>query len=201
MSYLAIVLLGYLLGTSNMAWYLSRIHETDLRKGGSGNLGASNTVALMGWKAGILVGAHDIGKAFLAVILAQWLFPVDYSGTVAGVACVLGHIFPFYLGFKGGKGLASFIGMTLALNWKLALVVIVLLVIITLVTDYIVLGTLSTVVIVPAVTFFVALVPALILCIATVTILCKHRHNFLRILNGTEMGFRGAAKGKHRLDR
>lgn len=201
MIYLLIALLGYLLGTSNMAWYLSRIKQADLRKGGSGNLGASNTVALLGWKAGILVGIHDIGKAFLAVILAQWLFPVPYSGTVAGVACVLGHIFPFYLGFKGGKGLASFIGMTLALDWKLAIVVCLILVIVTLVTDYIVLGTLTTVVIVPAVTFFISLIPALLICIATVTILYKHRHNYLRIIKGTEMGFRGAAKGKHRLDR
>ena len=200
MIYLPIVLLGYLLGTSNMAWYLSRIKQADLRKGGSGNLGTSNAVMLLGWKAGILVGIHDIGKAALAVLLARWLFPAPYSGVVAGVSCVLGHIFPFYLRFKGGKGLASFIGMTLALDWKLALAVCVLLVIITLVTDYIVLGTLSTVLLVPTFTFFVSVVSALILCVATLVILYKHRQNFVRIIKGTEIGFRGAAKGDHRLD-
>lgn len=72
---------------------------------------------LMGWKAGIIVGAHDIGNPALAVILARVLFPeLEYAAAAAGVASVLGHIFPFYLKFKGGKGFTSYLGMTLALN-------------------------------------------------------------------------------------
>ena len=117
MEYTATILLSYLLGSSSMSWYLSKIKKVNLRAGGSGNLGASNAVALMGWKAGILVGVHDIGKSILAVLLAQMLFPsVEYIGAVAGVSSVLGHIFPFYLKFKGGKGFASYLGMTIALN-------------------------------------------------------------------------------------
>ncbi|MBQ1602699.1 MAG: glycerol-3-phosphate acyltransferase, partial [Oscillospiraceae bacterium] len=138
--YLPIVLMGYLLGTSNMAVYLAALKGDDLRAHGSGNPGASNAMLLWGWKAGVIVGIHDIGKAMLAVYLAERLFPdVAFAGVAAGVACVIGHMFPFYLRFHGGKGFASYLGMTLALNWKFALGLCIAILIITLVTDYIVL--------------------------------------------------------------
>ncbi len=202
MEYTATILLSYLLGSSSMSWYLSKIKKVNLRAGGSGNLGASNAVALMGWKAGILVGVHDIGKSILAVLLAQMLFPgVEYIGAVAGVSSVLGHVFPFYLKFKGGKGFASYLGMTIALNWKLALVILLIVVLVTLITDYIVVGTVTTVLSVPTYLGITShsWILAAILCIATVVILYKHRENYVRIYNGTELGFRGVSKGKHRV--
>ena len=149
----------------------------------------------------MLVGIHDIGKAYLAVTLASCLFPeLTYAGAAAGVACVLGHIFPFYLKFKGGKGFASYLGMTLGLNWKLALVIAAVVVLVTLITDYIVVGTVTTVVSVPAYLGITTanLLLAGILCIATAVILYKHRMNFVRIWNGTEIGLRNASKGKYR---
>ena len=108
MRYVFAVILGYLLGCSSMAYYIGLLKKKDIRTAGSGNLGASNATVLFGWGAGIAVAVHDIGKAFLAVILAKWMFPeVEYAGAAAGVACVLGHIFPFCLKFRGGKGLAA----------------------------------------------------------------------------------------------
>ena len=202
MEYTAAILLSYLIGSSSMSWYLSKIKKVNLRAGGSGNLGASNAVALMGWKAGILVGIHDIGKSILAVLLAQMLFPgVEYIGAVAGVSSVLGHIFPFYLKFKGGKGFASYLGMTIALNWRLALVILLIVVLVTLITDYIVVGTVTTVLSVPTYLGITShsWILAAILCVATVVILYKHRENYVRIYNGTELGFRGVSKGKHRV--
>lgn len=201
MGYLIVILGAYLLGSSSMAFYLSKLTQKDFRASGSGNLGASNAMVLLGWGAGVLVGIHDIGKSFAAVLLAKWLFPeLPCIGTVAGVACVLGHIYPFYLKFKGGKGLASYIGMMLALDWRVALVVIALLVIVTLVTDYIVLGTVTTVIVSPiGLGLLRGLLPALILCAATIVILWKHRENYKRIRNGTEIGLRNASKGKHRV--
>ena len=201
MEYVLIALVGYLLGTSSMAFYLSIMTKKDVRKSGSGNLGASNTMALLGWKAAVLVGAHDIGKAWLAVLLAKWSFPnVAYAGAVAGVASVIGHIFPFYLKFKGGKGLASYIGLTAGLDIRLALVIVVVVLGIMIFTDYIALGALAMVVIVPVVSLFSqGWVLALILCAATVVMIFKHIENLVRIFRGEEMGFRGAAKGKHRL--
>lgn len=202
MRYLLVVAAAYLLGCSNLALYISRIKKVDVRAGGSGNLGASNATALMGWRVGIVVAIHDIGKATLAVILARALFPdLVYIGAAAGVACVLGHIFPFYLKFRGGKGFASYIGMTLALNWKLALVIMALVLLVTVITDYIVVGTTLTILSVPVYLGVAehSIMLALILCIATVVILYKHRMNYVRIYNGTEIGLRSVAKGKHRV--
>lgn len=202
MGYLAVLLGAYLMGSSSMAYYLAKLTKKDVSRNGSGNLGASNTVVLIGWKAGVLVGIHDIGKGILAVLLAGWIFPaLEYAPVAAGVACILGHIFPFYLGFKGGKGLASYIGMTIALNWKLALAVIVLLVIVTLITDYIVAGTMSTIIVVPAATLLLTgnVILTLILFVPTVVMLFKHRDNFVRIRKGTEVGLRSAIKGEHKM--
>ena len=202
MNYMVIAALGYLLGSSSMAYYFSKMKKVDFRAGGSGNLGASNATVLLGWWAGILVAAHDIGKSLLAVLLAQWLFPnVENAGAVAGVASVLGHIFPFYLRFKGGKGFASYFGMTIALNWKLALIIGLAVVIVTVVTDYIVLGTTITIVTVPIYLGITQhnLILSLILCIATAVIFYKHRMNYVRIFNGTEIGLRSTAKGDHRV--
>ena len=103
----------------------------------------------------------------------------------------------------GGKGFASYIGMTAALNWKLALIVAVLIVVVTLITDYIVAGTVTTIVLVPVVEGITAQSwsLALILCVATAVIFYKHRENFVRILKGTEIGLRSAARGDNRVDK
>ena len=202
MKYGLIILVGYFLGCSNMAFYLAKVRKADLRSSGTGNLGASNAVVLLGWQAGVLTAIHDIGKASLAVLLAKWLFPeLEYAGAAAGVACVLGHIFPFWLNFRGGKGFASYFGMTLALNWKLALVIATAVIVVTIVTDYIVCGTLTTIITVPIYMgiHHQSLLMALILCIATAVILYKHRENYPRMLNGTELGLRSAIKGENKL--
>ena len=203
MFYVIAALGAYLLGASNMAYYLAKLKKADLRAGGSGNLGASNATVLLGWKAGILVAVHDVGKSILAVALANHLFPNAVNiGAVAGIASVLGHIFPFYLKFKGGKGFASYMGMTIALNWKLALCVIAAVILITVITDYIVCGTVTTIVAVPA---YMAITQgyllALILFVGTAVILWKHRENFPRMLNGTELGLRSAIRGENKLDK
>lgn len=202
MEYIIVIIAAYLMGSSNMAFYLSKLKHVDARAGGSGNLGASNATLLMGWWAGILVAVHDIGKSALAVILARLLFPgLSHIGAVAGVASVLGHIYPFYLKFQGGKGFASYLGMTLALNWKFALVIMVLVVVVTLVTNYIVMGTTLTIISTPAYLGWASgsLALALILCIATAVIIYKHRMNYVRIWKGTEIGLLSAVKGEHRV--
>lgn len=202
MGYLIVILTSYLLGSSSMAFYLSKLKKVDARKNGSGNLGASNTAVLFGWGAGILVALHDIGKGLAAALIARLVFPnLENVGVVAGVACVLGHIFPFYLRFKGGKGFATFWGMTLALNWKLALAIFVGGVLITLITDYIALATTATVITVPAYVGLAEhnLAAVLIILIATVVVICKHWDNYVRILKGQEIGLRSTAKGENRV--
>lgn len=202
MGYLFAVVLGYLLGCSSMAYYIGKWKHKDIRSAGSGNLGASNTAVLFGWGPAVAVALHDIGKAVLAVCLAKWLFPErENVGAAAGVACVVGHIFPFYLKFKGGKGLASYFGLTLALNWRLALMVAVLIVAATLITDFISVGAISTVLFVPAymgVTTHNFLL-VLILAAASAVMLYKHWENIVRIAKHEEIGLRSTAKGQKRI--
>lgn len=197
-----VFLLSYLIGCSNMAFYVSKYKKVDIRSAGSGNLGASNTMILLGWKPAIIVGLHDILKAVLAVVLAKLLCPDQLLMQAgAGVACVLGHMFPFYLRFKGGKGFASYLGMTFALNWRFALIVLLAVIVVTLVSDYIVAGTMTTILVVPTYMGYAtrSLPLAAILCIATGAMLIKHKDNYVRLLNGTEVGLRRANRGELRI--
>ena len=202
MKYILVIALGYLLGCSNMAKYIAAIKKVDLSAGGSGNPGASNAVILMGWGAGVLTALHDIGKSALAVVLARLVFPdAPYIGAVAGVAAVLGHIFPFWMKFKGGKGFASYLGMTIALNWKFAIVVLLLVAVVTLITDYIVAATTNTIILVP---IWMGLSAGswllfLILLSGSLVIAWKHRENYVRMYNGTEIRFRKAGRGDYRV--
>lgn len=200
--YIIVIVLGYLLGTSNLAYYISKWKHVDFTKSGSGNLGASNATMLLGWKTGIMVGLHDSVKSLAAVVIARLLFPdLEYAGAAAGIASVLGHIFPFYLRFRGGKGFASYLGMTLTLNWKVALAVIGLVLVVTWITDYIVAGTTTTIVVVPVALGIMrhSWILALILLVGTVVIAYKHRENFVRIYRGTEFRVRNVSRGEHRI--
>lgn len=202
MRYIIAILIGYLIGSSSMSYYLGKLKNINISKNGSGNLGASNIVVIMGWKAGILVALHDILKAYIAVMLVRYLFAdLQYVGELAGVACVIGHIFPFYLKFKGGKGLASYIGMTIALDWKFAIALIVLCAILTLITDYVVSATFVTIIAVPVYIglFYNNFIAFCILSVATLVMFYKHSGNITRLRNGTEIGLRSANKGEHRV--
>ena len=127
MKYLISLLLCYGLGSLNPAALLSKVKKQGLRTQGTHNLGASNTMLVMGKKWGALVMLFDIFKAFFSVKLAKWLFPQLYAvALVAGLGAVLGHVFPFYLGFQGGKGLAAFGGMVLAYDPILFCILLIL---------------------------------------------------------------------------
>lgn len=204
MYYVIAALIGYLLGCSNLAWFLAKLKGVDLKSKGSGNPGTSNAVILMGWKLGVLVGIHDIGKSIIAVLIARYLLPVDTVSieATAGVAAVIGHIFPFYLKFKGGKGFASFVGLMIALvDIRVTLIIVALIIVITIVTDYLVVATTITVVSLPVYMAFAQYgwIPILIVCLATAVIIFKHRKNYVRIWNRTEIGLRSTIKGEHRV--
>lgn len=202
MRYLMVILIGYLIGSSSMSYYLGRLNNINVSKSGTGNLGASNMVLIMGWKAGIIVAVHDILKAYLAIWVVQKLFvDLPYVGELAGIACVIGHIFPFYLKFKGGKGFASYIGMTIALDWRFAIGLIILCALLTLITDYVVTATFTSIFVVPIYIGFSnnSFITCCILLIGTGVMLYKHSDNISRLRNGTEIGLRSAHKGENRL--
>lgn len=117
MKILLCLLIGYLLGSLNPAALVSKLKHTDLRENGTGNLGATNTMLIFGKKFGAIVMLFDIAKAVLAVWCARWLASeLQWLSLATGVCAVVGHCFPFYLKFKGGKGLAAFAGLVLAYN-------------------------------------------------------------------------------------
>lgn len=111
------MIIGYVIGSLSPAALLSKLKKKDLREHGSGNLGTMNTMMNFGKRYAVPVMIIDMLKGFLAVKLAHWIVPtVSVAGILAGGSAVLGHVFPFYMKFKGGKGLAPFGGMILALN-------------------------------------------------------------------------------------
>ncbi len=200
--YLMIALMGYLFGCSNLAFFLGKARGFDIRTHGSHNAGASNATVTMGLKVGFLVGLHDVVKSFAAAFLATLLFPaVPAAAAVAGVAAVLGHIFPFYLRFQGGKGFASFLGLTLALDWRFFLAILLVVLCITLITDYIVPGTLTTIITFPLYLFVrhCGLLIISVVCVASVVIFLKHLVNIKRLLTGEEIGLRRAMSKKDKI--
>ena len=115
MELLATLAIGYSFGSLSPAALISKLKKKNLREHGTGNLGASNTLLVFGKALGVFVMVFDILKAFFAAKLAELLFPkLAFSGLIAGFAAIVGHNFPFYLHFKGGKGLAAFGGLVLA---------------------------------------------------------------------------------------
>jgi len=194
------ILIGYAFGCIQAAYILSKtVGKMDIREHGSGNAGASNITAIMGLKFGFITGLVDVLKGMFAVLVVKWIYPnnPDFA-YLAGIMTIIGHIFPFYMKFRGGKGVATLIGMMFGLNWKLGILFILLIVVPALLTDYIVIGSFTTFIALPIVTY-VSDYPFLFTIIAVaLTILCfyLHRTNIQRIINKEEIKIRATLKKK-----
>ena len=203
--YVFCALAGYLAGAVNFAWLLAKKRGFDIRTKGSGNAGTTNAGRTMGSGAAAVVFVCDALKSALMVWLADFLFHSSSSiQTVTMAACVAGHLYPFYLEFQGGKGIAVLLGGALALDWRLFLILVAGVAVITFITDYMFIGTLS------------ASVGYLVWCILTgrsgwdiaimaatvALIFWKHRKNFVRLVKGKELGIRASIfKKKYRVDK
>ena len=136
-NYLIGVLLGYVLGALNPAALIGKLKKRDLRQSGTRNLGATNTMLICGKGYGAAVMLFDIAKAYAAFRLAELLFPqTAYIGMAAGCAAVAGHVYPFYLGFRGGKGLAAYGGLVLAADARIFLLLLGLTLVLMIVFDH-----------------------------------------------------------------
>ena len=117
------LLIGYLFGNFQTSYFIGKANGIDIREKGSGNAGTTNTLRVLGKKAGLIVMLTDIFKSILAVTLVYFIFRVQYPNLIyllklyAGLGAILGHNYPFYLKFKGGKGIAAMGGMILAFHW------------------------------------------------------------------------------------
>ena len=191
------MIIGYFIGCINLSYIISRLKGFDIRHVGSGNAGASNLVIVIGKKIGLFVAVLDVMKAFMAFRMAQFIFPeayagmISYAGVIAGVGAVIGHVFPFYMGFKGGKGLACYGGTVLAIDYRLFVVLFILALLIAIVTDYICFApiTMSFIVPISVGVVYNTWIPSAIIAVASAVLLYKHRENLYRIRAGEELRF------------
>ena len=177
-------LLGYAFGNFSPAFLLGRAKGYDVREEGSGNVGATNAFILLGKNAFFITALLDIAKAFCAYKLCAWLFPsLQEAGPIGGAACILGHIYPVLLRFRGGKGLASIGGVVLAWNWEWFFILLALAAAIAFGTRYVCLVAPSISIIFPLCYYWMTglLVCALILLIPAGPVFAKHWPNFRRI--------------------
>ncbi|MGM9647556.1 MAG: glycerol-3-phosphate acyltransferase [Eubacteriales bacterium] len=189
MEFLYCSLIGYAVGVLNPAYFLGKIQGFDIRQKGSGNAGASNALIVMGKMIGALCALLDIVKTCVAIWLTRHLFPdFRYAFAVTSTACVLGHIFPFYMRFKGGKGLACLGGIVLMYDLRVFFVLLAMEIVVAFVTDYICFVPITASLIFPTVYGIMQrdLTGATVILIAGVAIFGKHLENLRRIRNGTE---------------
>jgi glycerol-3-phosphate acyltransferase PlsY len=180
-------LIGYALGSIPSGVVLTRLTGgPDLRDVGSGNIGATNVLRTgKKWAAaGTLLG--DMLKGTAAVLLGQWLFNAD-AGIVAGLGAFLGHVFPVWLKFKGGKGVATYIGILIALAWPFAALFGAIWLAVALTTRYSSLAALIASALTP-IALWLAASPrfALLFAVLTIMLWANHRANIGRLLDGTE---------------
>ena len=192
------ILLGYLLGSLSPSALLSKLKNENLRKQGTRNLGATNTMLILGKGYGAFVMFFDIAKAYAAVRLAQKLFPLlAYGGLIAGCAAVVGHIFPFYMKFKGGKGLAAYGGMILGVDPLLFCLLLVIAVAAIFVTNYSLAMPMSATILFP-ILYAIRTRDAVAIVIVTVIsilIICKHIPNIAEAIRGEDTKVRAYVKG------
>lgn len=191
------LLVGYLLGCISPSYFLSHSRGIDLRSMGQENLGTTNAFMVLGKASGIIVMVIDFMKGFLAVKIAQLLFPeFAIAGVSAGAAAILGHIFPFYLKFRGGKGLAALGGVILSTDWRGFLLLAVIGIVVMLVSDWGCAASFSTAILHPFFYFMKeqSYISLVILEIACICVVVKHCANIPRLREGKEPSVRMAVK-------
>ena len=142
------ILLGYLFGLFPTGVLYGKAHNVDIRSKGSGNSGMTNSLRVLGWKAGVVVFFGDCLKAVAAMVIIWAVARTRYPDAVkllelyAGFGAVLGHNFPFYMKFKGGKGIAVLAGLIISTSWWMTIIELIIFVTIVALTRYISLGSL-----------------------------------------------------------
>jgi glycerol-3-phosphate acyltransferase PlsY len=195
------ILLAYIAGSIPSAvWAGKLFHNIDVREHGSGNAGATNTVRVLGWKTGIPVLIFDLFKGWLATMLPLFMKAAD-GGTeqmmalqiACGMAAILGHVFPLFAGFRGGKGVATTFGVLLALHPWLTLICAGIFLVVLLFSGYVSLGSMTAAVMFPVLLMTAFDTPSLLFRIfsvlVAVAIVVTHKKNIKRLLRGEENRF------------
>ena len=143
--------MGYVFGLFQTGYFYGKLHSIDLHQYGSGNVGTTNALRVLGWKAGLIVFLGDFLKTVIPCMLVRFVLFQDHPEmpyvlmiyTALGV--LLGHNYPFYMGFRGGKGIAATAGLIFSLDWRVTLICLVIFVVTVAVTRYVSLGSILVV--------------------------------------------------------
>lgn len=205
--YILIAVIAYLLGSLNFSIILSEVvKKKDIRDSGSGNAGATNMLRTYGKKAAVGTMIGDILKVALGIIIAfaildvpmKYIFsnPADAAEIqrvmlykeFTGLFCVLGHIFPLYFKFKGGKGVAACTGMVIIVDWRIALILFVIFIGVILISKWISLGSIVIALLYPVLifAFYKNFILAAVALLFTAIVIVAHRENIKRLAKGTE---------------
>ncbi len=183
------VLLGYLLGNVNGAYIIGKIvGGIDIREHGSKNAGATNVNRVLGSKPAAFAFAIDILKGVMAVIVGRHIGGGDISTILAGTAAVCGHNWPFVLKFKGGKGIATSLGVLFSLDIRVAAIVLTIGVLIIIITRYVSLASISCALLYPVLVIFFKSSREMIIFSGAISVfaLLRHKDNIKRLLRGRE---------------
>lgn len=210
LSYIIIAVISYLLGSLNFGVILSKkLINDDVRNHGSGNAGTTNMLRNYGKKFAVLTIIGDMLKVGVAILIAFAIlkfFPypaedlqryndvlskIDKNMLVksfAGFFCVLGHIFPCFFGFKGGKGVATAGGMVFAIDWRIALILLAIFFVVLLISKYVSLGSIIMALLYPVFIFIFhrSVILVLIAVVFTFVVVVAHKDNIRKLLNHTE---------------
>ena len=194
--------IGYVLGLFQTGYIYGKMHNIDIRKYGSGNAGTTNALRVLGKKAGLIVFIGDAFKTIFACLIARMLFAghadLDMLALYAGFGAILGHNFPFYLQFKGGKGIAATAGILASTDWRMCVVCGTIFVVTVAITRYLSLGSIFVVI-----AFFImalvfgsagdytvsaASLPEFYVLAGVIMVMAiwRHKANIKRLMTGTE---------------
>jgi acyl-phosphate glycerol 3-phosphate acyltransferase len=198
-----LLIIGYFIGNIETGYIFGKLNKMDIRNYGSGNAGATNTLRVLGPKAGLIVFFGDFCKSLIPCLVVRYIFRDNVSLSYVymlyiGLGVVLGHNFPFYLGFKGGKGVASTAGIIMALDYRIAFVCLAIFILIVAITRYVSLASIVVMIIFIGMSHMLVKTNygftdgsspmefRLLIVIIGFLSIFMHRANIKRLLSGTE---------------
>lgn len=192
--YILVAFAGYMLGSLSMSIVLSRtVLGEDVRRKGSGNAGATNMARVYGLKAGVLTLGGDVLKASLSMLIG-WLLLGDVGLALGGIASLVGHCFPVYYNFRGGKGVSVGAAVALAIDWRVFLSVVLVFALAAFLSKKVSLGSVCAAVTISiaSLIFQVSAARLILAVFGMLLVVFQHRENIKRLINGTEPDFKPA---------
>lgn len=187
--YILVIVIGYIMGNFASSYFVGKLlAKIDIREHGSGNAGAANTFRVLGATAGAIVFVCDVLKGILATAIGLWITGSRAGAMLAGGMAVIGHNWPVFFRFKGGKGIATSFGLIIVLFPKIALILFAAVVPLMLITRYVSLGSITAAVLLPVLLVAYQEPPNIVLIgiLLAVLAIFRHKDNLVRLWEGTE---------------